>query len=172
MKKVTMRITAVLLVALLVASSFQVTSVFAKSKSEKELYENYIQGLWEKGYVVSDAVMRDINLDGTKEMLVVYFPYEGANRADGLVCTIKKGKVKMLKKFTGGVSFYYKSEKTIVVCIDSGGSEIKFITCKLSGSKLKVVTIYQSTADSYKKDQKRISEKTFINYMDSLKFII
>lgn len=172
MKKTTMKITAFLLVAMLTAGSLHVMGVSAKSKSEKELYENYIQRLWDKGYVVLDAVMRDINKDGTKEMLITYLPYESSRRTDGLICTIKQGKVKLLKKFTDGVSFYYKSGKTIVVCLDSGGTEIKYITYKLSGSKLKVVTTYQSTADSYKKDQKRISEKTFINYMDSLKFII
>lgn len=178
MKKLATKITAFLLAIMLAAGSLQITSVSAKSKSEKVLYENYIQRLWEKGYVVSDAVMRDINKDGTKEMLVVYLPYEGANRADGLICTIKKGKVKLLKKFTGGVSFYYKSGKTIVVSIDSGGSDIKFVTYKISSGKLKVVTTYKSAWDSgknktvYKKGSRIISETAFFNYMDSLKFII
>lgn len=86
--------------------------------------------------------------------------------------------MKLLKKFTGGVSFYYKSGKTIVVSIDSGGYDMKFITYKISGGKLKAVTTYKSTWDLnknqtvYKKGKKVISESTFSNYMDSLKFII
>lgn len=178
MRKVTIKIMAFILAVMFVVSGLQATSISAKSKSEKELYESYVQRLWKKGYVVSDAVMRDINKDGTQEMLVVYLPYETAGRADGLICTVKKGKVKLLKKFTDGVSFYYKSGNTIVVNIDSGGFDNKFVTYKISGGKLKTVMTYKSLWDVnkdktvYKKDKKNISEKAFFNYMNSLQFII
>lgn len=172
--KISKRISLVLMVAALVFSLKPVKPYADELYgSEQEFaYEDY---MCDHAVNLRDYCMFDIDGNGVGELLFTHADYADSMYSDGTVATYKNGKVKLLKQFEGGITFYkIPGKHLLVVGSDVGGaSNVKYSVYKIQSGKLKLSTTYTITSSGkFKKGKKTISQKTFDKFMDKLVVII
>ena len=121
-------------------------------------------------YSSPNAWLTDINKDGVLDMIV---SYEEGVRSGLRVYTYKSGKVILMKKLTGVSDFYrVKGTKYLAVEWSNGAFDSGCTTYKISGTKLKQVSVYRMRSLGNRvictKNGKTISQKEFTGFQKKL----
>lgn len=169
-------ISTVTALALAVTSifSFSGTNVQAKASATtvKKAYASYVKkNIANDSYFIPGTYyyLHDFNKDGIKEMIVVE---PGGARGSEYVYSYYNGKV--VSSYKEGSYFnqvgYIKGEKCLVGYGSGGYQDFEYVVYKISKGKLKEKYKYACEEGVYKKDGKKITEKSFNKFTEKVSF--
>lgn len=149
------------------------------AKKEASIEKELIGTMFEahQGSVISRYKIMDINMDGKKEL--IYELLAGGAKGEGVVCSIRDGKVKELETFGGSPQFFTVkgSQKQLVVGASYGALNYGYEVFLASADSLKKKADYQISYIDYgaemfvQKNGKEISAASFQKWLDKLKKI-
>lgn len=171
-----------ILVLFLVCCFVLCSSISAEAKPSaskvKKVYKSYAKKHFtEKKYPYNRYKLYDINMDGTKEMIM---EYSYGVRNGYQIYTYNKGKVVKLHKGTyGGASGVYrlKGTKKIVIMLSGGASDTLYTCYYMKGKKLKKGDTYECWYEygtnemQCEKNGEKISEEEMNAFKNKLKMI-
>lgn len=149
------------------------------AKKEASIEKELIGTMFEdhQGSVIPRYKIMDINMDGKKEL--IYELSAGGAKGEGVVCSIRNGKVKELETFGGSPQFFTVkgSQKQLVVGASYGALNYGYEVFLASADSLKKKADYQISYIDYgaemfvQKNGKEISAASFQKWLDKLKKI-
>lgn len=133
----------------------------------KSVYTKFVKQEMKKGNLPETVYcnMYDFDKNGVKELVVADV---GGVRAWIRVYTYVNGKIKFLAD--GNDIGYVKGKKYLVSYGSGGCSLYGYDVYKISGGKAKNICSYLYDEGVYKKNNKKISEKTYLNFEKTVKF--
>ena len=133
----------------------------------KSVYTKFVKQEMKKGNLPETVYcnMYDFDKNGVKELVVADV---GGVRAWIRVYTYVNGKIKFLAD--GNDIGYIKGKKYLVSYGSSSYNLCGYDVYKISGGKAKNICSYLYDEGVYKKNNKKISEKTYLNFEKTVKF--
>ena len=133
----------------------------------KSVYTKFVKQEMKKGNLPETVYcnMYDFDKNGVKELVVADV---GGVRAWIRVYTYVNGKIKFLAD--GNDIGYVKGKKYLVSYGSGGCSLYGYDVYKIAGGKAKNICSYLYDEGVYKKNNKKISEKTYLNFEKTVKF--
>ena len=133
----------------------------------KSVYTKFVKKEMKKGNLPETVYcnMYDFDKNGVKELVVADV---GGVRAWIRVYTYVNGKIKFLAD--GNDIGYIKGKKYLVSYGSSSYNLCGYDVYKISGGKAKNICSYLYDEGVYKKNNKKISEKTYLNFEKTVKF--
>ena len=133
----------------------------------KSVYTKFVKQEMKKGNLPETVYcnMYDFDKNGVKELVVADV---GGVRAWIRVYTYVNGKIKFLAD--GNDIGYIKGKKYLVSYGSSSYNLCGYDVYKISGEKAKNICSYLYDEGVYKKNNKKISEKTYLNFEKTVKF--